>query len=341
MLGASRFRIDRDGRRDRPLSPVGNLPIAPGMRISNATKDASIKGRTILSTMNNTQAGSVLVVGATGKVGSVLVRLLEQQAVAVRAASRTPLAQMTEIPTTQWIHLDLERSESFDDALQGVSTVFMMARPGDEHPENTAIPLMSAMKRSGVKRVINLTAMGCEMRPDFGLRRVELALEGSGMAWTHLRPNFFMQILCAEPHFAQVSRLRQIRLPAGDAAISFIDAQDVAAVAAKCIVETGHDERAYTLTGGEGLTHGDITAAITEVANGPITYTALTEDEARVEFAKAGLPTENVERLIGFYRIVRTGLAGVVSPDVQKLLGRAPRTFAEFVAEHPTTWNVP
>ncbi len=291
--------------------------------------------------MNNTQAGSVLVVGATGKVGSVLVRLLEQQAVAVRAASRTPLAQKTEIPTTQWVHLDLERSESFDDALQGVSTVFMMARPGDEHPESTAIPLMSAMKRSGVTRVVNLTAMGCDKRPDFGLRRVELALETSGMAWTHLRPNFFMQIFYTGPHFAQISRLRQIRLPAGDAAISFIDAQDVAAVAAKCIVETGHDERAYTLTGGEALTHGDITAAITEVSNGPVAYTALTEDEARVEFAKAGLPTENVERLIGFYRIVRTGLAGVVSSDVQNLLGRAPRTFAEFVAEHPTTWKVP
>ena len=76
---------------------------------------------------------------------------------------------------------------------------------------------------------------GLRMRPDLGLRRVELALEGSGMDWTHLRPNFFMQIFCAGPHFAQISRLRQIRLPAGDAAISFIDARDVAAVAAKCM----------------------------------------------------------------------------------------------------------
>lgn len=291
--------------------------------------------------MNNTQAGSVLVVGATGKVGSVLVHLLEQQAIAVRAASRTPPVQKSQVPTTQSVHLDLERTESFDSALEGVATVFLMARPGDEHPESAAIPLMSAMKRSGVKRVINLTAMGCEMRPDFGLRRVELALEASGLAWTHLRPNFFMQIFCSGPHFAQISRLRQIRLPAANAAVSFIDARDVAAVAAKCIVESGHDGQAYTLTGGEALTHGNITAAITKVANATVAYVALTEDEARVEFAKAGLPAENVERLIGFYRIVRTGLAGVVSPDVQKLLGRAPRTFAEFVAERPTTWNVP
>ena len=107
------------------------------------------------------------------------------------------------------------------------------------------------------------------------------------------------------------------------------------------MLESGHEGQAYTLTGGEALTHGDITAAITKVSNAPVTYLELTEDEARVEFAKAGLPAENVERLIGFYRIVRTGLAGVVSSDVQKVLGRAPRTYAEFVVEHSTTWNVP
>jgi hypothetical protein len=95
------------------------------------------------------------------------------------------------------------------------------------------------------------------------------------------------------------------------------------------------------LTGEQALSHADITAAITKVANIPVAYIALTEDDARIEFAKAGLPTENVERLIGFYRIVRTGLAGTISPDVQKLLGRAPRSFAKFVAEHPTAWNVP
>ncbi len=291
--------------------------------------------------MNNMQVGSVLVVGASGKVGSALVDLLEPQGVAVRAASRTPHGKRAMAPSTQWVRLDLDRPESFDAALEGVATVFLMARPGREHPESTALPLLAAMKRSGVGRVVNLTAMGCEMRPDFGLRRVELALEQSSIAWTHLRPNFFMQILCSGPHFAQISRFRQIRLPAGDAAISFIDARDVAAVAAQCIVESGHDGQAYTLTGGEVLTHGDITAAITKVANAPVGYIALTEDAARIEFAKAGLATENVERLIGFYRIVRTGLAGVVSPDVERLLGRSPRTFAEFVAAHPTTWNVP
>jgi uncharacterized protein YbjT (DUF2867 family) len=250
------------------------------------------------------------------------------------------LDQKSAAPSTSWVHFDLERPETFGEAIQGVSTVFLMARPGDEHPERTAIPLMAATKQAGVKRVINLTAMGCEVRPDFGLRRVELALEASGMAWTHLRPNFFMQIFCSGPHFTQLSRLRQVRLPAGDAGISFIDAEDIAAVAARCIIAPGHEGQAYTLTGGDPLSHGDVTTAISKVANAPVTYVALTEDEARIEFARAGLPAENVERLIGFYRIVRTGLAGAVSPDVEKLLGRRPRTFSEFVAEHATTWDV-
>ena len=290
--------------------------------------------------MGITKTSPVLVVGASGRVGSELVRLLESKGTLLRAASRNPSSQQARTPTTRWVELDLDKPETFDAALEGVETAFLMARPGDERPQVSAIPLLHAMVQAGVRRVINLTAMGTELRPDFGLRQVELSLENSGMKWTHLRPNFFMQIFCSGPHFAQLFRLRQLRLPAADARISFIDSRDIAAVAAKCILEQDDENRAYTLTGPTALSHADVTKAISSASESEFTYVPLSDDEARHEFAAAGLPAENVERLIGFYRIVRTGMASTISPHVKMCLGRAPREFSRFAEEHAKTWHL-
>lgn len=272
-------------------------------------------------------------------MGAEVVRGLETEGIAVRAASRKPDEQRTGASTTRWVKFDFDDPSSFDSAVSGVDTVFLMARPGDERPEAAAIPLLEVLLSNGVKRIVNLTAMGCEMRPNFGLRKVELAIEGSGLLFTHLRPNFFMQIFCSGPHFAQLGRLRQLRLPAADAPISFIDSRDVAAIAVRCIVESGHAGRAYTLTGAEGLSHAAVTQIISRVSGIQLGYVPLSDDEARLEFAAAGLPTENVERLIGFYRIVKTGLAGVVSQDTAHLLGCAPRRFTDFATDYAERWR--
>jgi uncharacterized protein YbjT (DUF2867 family) len=214
-----------------------------------------------------------------------------------------------------------------------------MARPGDEHPEHTSVPLIDAMKRAGIEHVVNVTAMGAEQRPDFGLRKVELALEASGLGFTHLRPNFFMQIFASGPHHAQIMSRRQIRLPAGNARISFIDAKDIAAIAKACLLDESHRGRAYTLTGGEALSHTDVAAHIAAASGASVHYIDLSEDEARREWASAGLPAQNVERLIGFYRIVRTGAAGSVSPCVEQLLGNPPEGFTDFAARHRSIWS--
>jgi len=283
--------------------------------------------------------GHTLVVGASGRVGSEVLQLLEAHQVAVRAASRTPRLRHSQCATTEWVSFDLDQPSSFEPALEGIETVLLMARPGDERPQDSALPLLEAMGRARVARVVNLTAMGCELRPDFGLRKVELALEASGLGYTHLRPNFFMQIFCAGPHFAQISRLRQIRLPAADARISFIDARDVAAIAAQCIMNPEHVGHAYTLTGSEALSHADVTQIITSVSNAKVDYVPLDENEARDAFTRAGLAPVNVERLLGFYRLVRTGAASAVSMDAHRLLGRAPRRFEAFASECAGTWN--
>jgi uncharacterized protein YbjT (DUF2867 family) len=281
----------------------------------------------------------VLIVGASGKVGGELLRLLEANDVKVRAATRSPEQRHARQDTTEWVTFDLERPETYGPALSGIRSVFLIARPGDDHPETTALPLIASMRQAGVEHVVDLTAMGCEVRPDFGLRKVELALEGSGLAFTHLRPNFFMQIFTSGLHRAQIMMRRQIRLPAADACISFIDVQDIAEVAARCLLAAEHRSQAYTLTGGVAISHTMVAKAIADATQTAVQYVALTEDEARADLAAAGLPSANVERLIEFYRLVRTGAAATVSPSVEKILGRPPRTFTDFAAQRASDWT--
>ncbi len=288
--------------------------------------------------MSRTSSEAIFVVGASGKLGSALLRVLEAKGAPVRAGTRTVEKHNPGATNTTWVHLDLEHPETFEPALHGVSRVLLMARPGDEHPQRTSVPLIEAMKRAGVECVVNVTAMGTELRPDFGLRKVELALEASGLGFTHLRPNFFMQIFAAGPHHTQIMRRRQIRLPAADARISFIDVEDIAQVAAKCLLEREHGGKAYTLTGSQALSHGEVASIITAATGSPVRYVPLGEDEARAEWAAAGLPPENVERLIAFYRIVRTGAAATVDPRVEQLLGRRASTFVEFATRSAAAW---
>lgn len=281
----------------------------------------------------------ILVLGATGRVGSRVARELLEHGHEVHAATRDPIAaaSRTPEPSPHWVRFDLEDPSSFSAALEGVERVLLVARPGDDHPERPAAPLIAAMKRAGVKHVVNLTALDVEQRPDFGLRRLELQLEDSGLGFTHLRPGFFFQLFTAPPLHARICRTRAIRAPADTAKLAFIDVRDVAAVAAKVLCSTEHRGRAYSLTGAKLIDHAEIARALSRHTQTPLSYQPISEAEAADELAADGLPPAWVARVLGFYRIVRSGQASIVSPDVRNILGREPidvETFARDHAEH-------
>ena len=283
-------------------------------------------------------AGKILVMGATGAVGSELVRVLLARGEPVRAATRCPRSERA-ASDPEYVELDLDRPGTFAPALAGVDRVFLMARPGDDQAHQTAIPLIDACRRFGVSRLIALTALGIERLEDNALRRVERHLEGSGIGFTHLRPNWFMQNFVREPLLSGLRATRSIALPAADAAISFIDVRDIAQVAAAALCEPGHGGKAYALTGGEALDHGEIARIIGQCVNATVRYLALDEEAARRALGATGLPAQRVERLLGMYRLVRQGFSAGVSPDVQAVLGRPPTTFAEFARQHAACWS--
>ncbi len=281
----------------------------------------------------------ILVLGATGTVGGEVASLLARKGFAVRGATRDPVAAAARSAgAAEYVEFDLERPATFGAALAGVDRAFLIALPGDEHSDRVALPLIDAMKASGVRHVVNLTAMGTEMREDFALRKIELHLEASGLEFTHLRPNWFMQVIASGSVGTSIRATGTFMLPAAEARISYIDARDVSAVAAEALCGTGHAGRAYTLTGPTALDHHEVATVLSEVTGRPIRYVPLDEAQARTTLGQAGFPPEWVERLITFYRLIRAGLCAPVSPDVVAVLGRPPSGFRQFAVEHASAW---
>ncbi len=282
--------------------------------------------------------GTILVLGATGEVGGRVFAALQARGERVRGASREPERAAQRRPG-DWVALDLERPPTFAPALEGVDRIFLVARPGDDHPERVAAPLVEAALAAGVRAVVNLSAMGVERDPAFGLRRLELLLEASGLGWTHLRPNFFMQIFAGPALLPGIRRAHAIALPAADARLSYVDTRDIADVAVAALTSSDHRRRAYALTGPAALDHFEVARLLTDAAGFNIAYEPLTEEAARAGIAAAGLGPERVERLIGFYRQVRAGLCAPVSGDIEAVLGRPARPFASFAAENASVWR--
>lgn len=283
-------------------------------------------------------SNQTLVIGATGNVGKRLVELLAAQGVGVRAATRQT-AGYDGPHGAQPVDFDLDRPETFGPALAGVDHAFVIARSGDAQPENALNAFFDQAKAAGVQHVVFLTAAGVEMNEEVGLRKAERHLMASGLDYTILRPTWFMQNFSAGFIQPMIAQMGAIYLPAGDGKTSFIDAADIAAVAAVALTQPGHAGQAYTLTGGEALTYGEAAAIISEVAGRPVGYVAIPNEAFRQSLLDNGWPAESAGFMAGLFQPVEQGWAGAVSPAVAAVLGRAPITFRQFAEANAAAWK--
>jgi uncharacterized protein YbjT (DUF2867 family) len=290
--------------------------------------------------METQMAEKILVIGATGRIGTELIQLLLDQGISVRAATRR-----AEDITRRWghrvesVHFDYDRPETLAPAVRHVEQIFLMARPTDNHSDKAAMPLVNSARQEGVRHIVNLTAMGVEKERTFALRQLELYIEESGLPFTHLRPNWFMQNFDSGPFLADIRDTGALHLPAADAKVSFIDVRDIAAVGLASLTDSRHLCKAYTLTGGEALDHATVMDIISKAAGRVVPYVPLSEEAACSALARAGVPTEVIERWRMFFRKMRAGDCAPVSADVETILGRKPITFVRYAADVASVWK--
>jgi len=289
----------------------------------------------------------ILVTGATGNIGRELVRELSARGATVRAFVRNQVhAQAIALPGVQVVEGDVNRPETFWASFEGVDRLFLLV-PSSSKVEEQQLHLVDAAKRSGVKRIVKLSQFGAALNSPGRFQRYHAVVEDyireSGLAYTFLRPNLFMQGFL---NFrSTISAQRALYAAAGHAKISVVDVRDIADVAARALTESGHDGETYEITGPEALSHLQMANLLSDATGVPIKYVDLPLDDFQQNLLDLGFPRWQADGLMEEYAIYRCGGAADVTNTVFEVTGAAPRTFSEFAHEYsaafrPTTVDV-
>jgi uncharacterized protein YbjT (DUF2867 family) len=283
----------------------------------------------------------ILVTGATGHIGSELVRLLSGKGASVRAVTRDP-QRAQHLPGVDWVKGDLREAGSLASLFRGADRMFLLTS-NSEDMRALQVNAIRAARAAGVAHVVKGSALGASDHSKSPIGRAhyeaESALQESGMAWTILRPHVFMQnFLEMAP---TIAREGEIRAASGEGKIPFIDARDIAAVAAITLTSAGHEGKKYVLTGPEALSYGEVAKMIGSEIGRPVEYVAESLEEARERLLRAGEPPWGIESMLALAAYQRAGgPTAVISEAVRELLGRPPRSFSQFVQEYASAFRV-
>lgn len=281
----------------------------------------------------------ILVTGATGKVGSEAVLGLRRRQVPVRALVRDrPKAQSLADAGAEIAVGDFDAPASLTLAVDGVDTVLLIS-PGADPAQELAV--IDAAALAGVRHVVKLTSKAAPDSPiarSRGHAKVEQALAASGLRYTLLRSNAYMQntLMLA----STIAATSSFSSSAGLGRIGMTDARDVAAVAAQVAADPAeHEGKTYWLSGPALLTYADVATVLTRVLGRAITYQPRSRADEETEMIRAGLPQPVAQMNAHALSMFADGDAEWLSPDVTALLDRPARSFEQFATDFAAAFS--
>ena len=282
---------------------------------------------------------TVLVTGATGTVGRDVAKLLSKKGAAARAGVRDQVKARTQFGADIALAtFDFEAAASFPGALKGIEKVFLLP-PLMPNQLELANAFVDAAKLAGVRHIVKLSAIGADASPPYTFGKWHAVsdqhVRESGLAFTFLRPNSFMQ------NFINYFPPRDgtIYLPWGNGKASFVDSRNIAAVAAEALTSDEHEGKTCTLTGPAALGIAEVASILSEVAGREINYVDVPESAARDGMLQAGLPQWQVEPLLELHATNKQNRWTAVTADVEKVTGKAATAFAQFARDYAESFR--
>ena len=263
-------------------------------------------------------SGLTLVIGGTGKTGRRITERLEGRGVKLRIASRSAK------PSFDW-----DDQSSWDAALAGVTAVYLCYAPDLAIPgaTQTIRDFVAKAAARGVRRLVLLSGRGEEEA-----QRCEQIVQDAGLEWTILRASWFNQNF-SEGEFLDMVLAGDITLPAGEMAEPFVDADDIADVAAAALTEDGHAGQIYELTGPRLLTFTQVAEEISRASNRTVRFVDVPHEAFVQGVAESGAPDDIAWLLDYLFSTVLDGRNAYISDGVQRALGRAPKDFADYARQ--------
>lgn len=273
----------------------------------------------------------VLVIGANGTVGTELVKLLKAKGQSVAEAT-----SKNEIKQGQ-VHLNILSQEGIESAFENVDRVFLLSPPGYTNQDKLLSLLIEMAKKKKVKKVVLMTAMGANAIDTAPLRIAEIQLEKSGLSYNIIRPNWFMQNF--NSYWIQgINSDGKIYLPVAKAKGSFIDARDIAAVAAELLLSEKFSNKDYDLTGSDVIDHNQVADILSAATGRKISYQEIEPAAMKAGLLGAGLPKDYVEFMLVILDFFKQGYAERTTDAIEKIIGRKPISFKKYAEDYKSAW---
>lgn len=291
---------------------------------------------------------TILVTGATGTVGSEVVKQLlsakgkiGHEDLIVKAAARSANDNMFSNVGVQVVQFDYNNPDTLSAALKGVNKLFLLT-PFQSNMVDLTSNLVNEAKNAGVKYIVKQSVLGADAEPGITPsrlhRQAEKIIEESGIPFTFLRPNFFMQnFITFYSHFIKTQGAFYV--PSGDAKASFVDVRDIAAVAVHTLSgikngESKHIRKAYDITGGEALSYGQAADILSREIGKKVNYVNVSDEDAHKGMKDMGADEWTINSMIELFGITRAGYLSEISPAVEEVTGHKPITFNQFARDY-------
>jgi uncharacterized protein YbjT (DUF2867 family) len=247
------------------------------------------------------------------------------------------------LPHATPFRADLSDPVQAEAALVGTVSLFLLTgnEPGFGRVQTTVV---EAAARRGVRHLVKLSALGASDHSRSAIARdhwvVEQAIQRTAIPWTFLRPHAFMQNWLLDVA-ESVRREGTIYSPIGDGRVPFIDTRDIAAVSAEVLVHPDHHAgKKYFLTGGAAVGYQDLADALTEVTGRRVVYRPISMEDAHRRLVQGGVHPGLIDATLAIAAYQRDGGAtAAVSPNVERLLGRPPRTIRDFARDYAAVFT--
>jgi len=280
----------------------------------------------------------ILVLGATGTTGGEVARQLIAKGQRPRLLVRSPQKAREFEGKAEIVEGDMDSKESVASALKGIEKLYLVS--AGVNGMDLEINAVDAAKKAGVRHVVKLSVIGADapaMTFSKWHARSEKHLMGSGLAWTMVRPGNFMSnaLMWAETIKTQGAFYQ----PTGEGRWAAIDPADIAAVAVAALTGSGHEGKAYSLTGPESMNAAQYAAKLSSAIGKPVKFVDVPPEAAKDGMLKSGIPAPYVDALLDLLAAMKAGKADGVTDTVEKVTGRKAGTFDAWARRHAAAFR--
>ena len=283
---------------------------------------------------------NLLITGASGNIGTQLIKLVTNKGHQVTALLHRSEESKVAILTDQQVKVvygDLNDVESLNKALSGIDKAYMLI-PSVPNMVQLASNFIAAAKNQKVKHIVKQSVLGADVNATVDIPKFHAIsdeeLKKSGIAYTIIQPSGFMQNFIGSAD--NVKKANALYLNYGEGKFSAVDVRDIAAATASVLLSSGHENKAYSITGAEAISSQQVAEAIGRAIDRKISYYAVSDADAKKAMLDMGMNEWFVDNLVGFGKIYANNWAGYVSGDVEKLTGSKPISIQQFATDFST-----